>query len=253
MTRSSARSSHVLPSASAFALALALLAVVGGAAGCTSARPMPTAGNGELHQGLFVYTCASDADAFCAGIAGRAATSLARSATLPGIAVGGAIALAFQPSGGVPAGALDAEPGFFAAMPDGRLRARRAGYGAVLARTDGGLVIDFVNLRVRPVASLAIEGAGGGGEGPDGDELRAGDTRSVTAAPLDADGALLAGALELEWETSDPAVLAVEISEDDRARGGATIRALAPGLARVRAVSGGSTGAALVRIRAEDE
>lgn len=51
--------------------------------------------------------------------------------------------------------------------------------------------------------------------------MRTSETRARRVSPRDRAGTILARTAAYEWETSDPHVLAVDITEEDRARGGA--------------------------------
>jgi hypothetical protein len=197
-------------------------------AGCDSAPTDPQKGNGELHEGEFLYSCTSPADAFCAShVPGPPSGSLPA-----GIALGADFVMRFDQ----PATTLDADAVFFDLGGDGTVHAKRAGYGAILARAANGDVIDFVNMRVHDVAGLGILGV------DSSTVLAAGETRAVRGEPLDATTQVLAGTLAYGWETSNAAVVSVSVSDDDRIHGGATLRAVAPGVATIRVVSGASTG-----------
>jgi hypothetical protein len=183
-------------------------------------------GNGALHDGAFTYLCVSPSDAFCAGTENADALPEA-------IALGASFRLAFRPAPGEPAAELTvATDDFLALAPDGTITTRRAGLASVTARTPGGAIADFVDLHVRHGAALGVRGA------DDASTLHPGDRRVVRVTPLDAEGNALAGSATYDWETSDPHVVAVDVTDEDRARGGATLRAVGPGPARIRVVFG---------------
>jgi hypothetical protein len=201
---------------------------------CSTPPGLPTNGNGELHQGTFLYACSSAADATCpAGIAPK---------TLPsGIAIGADFELRYTPTSPTKT-SLEPTRDFFSVDASGRFRAKRSGYGAVLVKDERGGVVDFVNLRVKAIASLAIAGI------DENANLAVAQTRVLSAAPLDTAGDPLAGTVPLEWESSDPSVVTVTTTDDDRARGSATLRAIGAGTARIRVISGTATSTVSVRI-----
>jgi hypothetical protein len=206
-------------------------------AACDSVPPDPNNGNGELHEGNFLYSCSSDADAFCADKI---------DAPLPaGIALDSDFLIHFDQGHGADPTTLDADPDFFQVGANGALHAKRAGYAAVLAHAANGDVVDFVNLHVHQVSTLAIRGIDAG---TGGTVFAVGDTRAVRGEPLDETNAVLAGALSLDWETSNSAVVSVTVTDADRTRGGATLRAVGPGVARIRVLSGSSTGSVDVQV-----
>jgi hypothetical protein len=199
-------------------------------AACSSAPSIPTSGNGELHQGTFVYTCSSSADAACG------------TTDLPsGIAVGADFDLRFTPTSPATT-SLEPSASFFSVAPTGRLHTTRAGYGVVLATSSSGAVVDFVNLRVKSIASLTITGL------DPGTGLHVGETRSLGASAFDAAGERLAGTLSLEWESANDDVAAVTVTDTDRSAGTATLHAAAAGTARLRVVAGASTGTLSVEV-----
>ena len=188
-----------------------------------------TFGNGALHNGDFVYLCTTPSDAYCAG------TENAH--VLPdGIALGASFRLAFTAAPGEGAATLGvATDEFLVLAPDGTLSAKRTGIASVTATTASGDIADFVNLHIRQPASLSIRGA------DEATTMRPSETRVVRVSALDLAGGVLAGSATYEWETSDPRIIAIDVTEEDRSRGGATLRAVAPGPARVRVVFGGVT------------
>jgi hypothetical protein len=195
-----------------------LLAFLFPLAACSSAPPIPTTGNGELHQGTFVYTCSSSADAACG------------TTDLPsGIAVGADFDLRYTPSSPSTT-SLEPSASFFSVDPNGRFHTTRAGYGVVLVTDASGAVVDFVNLRLKTIASLTITGL------DPGSGLHIGETRTISASAFDAAGARLAGTLGLEWESAQEEVATVTVSA-----GTATLHAVAAGTARLRVVAGTST------------
>ena len=118
---------------------------------------------------------------------------------------------------------------------DGTFTGTDPGWASVFAQNGDGLIDDYANLHVEVTASLAIVGADAM------TTLAAGSTRNVSAHPLDATGAVLAGSGTYDWETSDASVLVVDVSDQDRMRGAAVLRAISPGAARVRVVLGSAT------------
>jgi hypothetical protein len=206
------------------------------AAACSNPPADPNNGNGELHEGSFLYSCSSEGDAFCA--------DQARAPLPEGIALGADFRIAFDQGQGAEPTTLDANPDFLDVNANGALHAKRAGYAAVLAHGANGDVIDFVNLRIHLVASLGIRGI----DANSVTVLAPGDARAVRGEPIDQTGNVLAGTLAYDWETSNAKVVTVEVTAADRARGGATIHAVGPGVARIRIVSGASTGAIDVQV-----
>jgi hypothetical protein len=204
--------------------ALIFLVGVFACGACHSAPPDPNNGNGELHEGNFVYACASDADAFCAKHV---------KAPLPeGIAVGADFRISFADG----MNTLESDPDMIAIGTNGAMHANRAGYAAVLARTANGDVVDFVNLRIHVVAELAIRDADA--------TMRAGETRVVRAEPIDQTGSALAGTLAFEWESSDPNVVTIDTTQPNHV----VLNAVGAGVARVRVVSGATTGIVTVTV-----
>lgn len=196
-------------------------------AGCSSAAGIPETGNGELHQGTFVYACSSNADFECG------ATTATAPALPSGIAVGSNFDLRFVSA--VPT-KLEPSASFFTVDIDGTFHATRAGYGVVLVKDESGNVVDFVNLHVKTIASLEIDGL------EPGTSLTVGETRTITAAAFDSVGVHLAGTLPLEWESADEDIATVTVTDSNRALGSATLHAVAAGTARIRVVTGASTG-----------
>lgn len=203
--------------------------------GCSQPPEVPTSGNGELHQGSFVYTCSSSSDAASCGPNGAP--------TLPtGIALGADFGLRYEPSA-AEEHALEPSASFFTVdATTGRLHTARAGYGVVLVTNDKGDVIDFVNLRVKTIATLTVAGVD-----PD-TSLVVGETRTLDVTAFDAVGEPLAGTLALEWESSDPAVATVTVTDTDRSLGTATVHTVAPGTARLRVVAGTTTGTISIKV-----
>jgi hypothetical protein len=196
---------------------------------CSDGPPYPKYGDGVLRNGAFTYLCVTPSDAYCAGTENVT--------TLPPIALGTSFRIAFMQAPEEPPATLDlATLDFLDLAPDGTMHAKRAGYASLFARAPNGDVEDYVNLRVHEVGSILIRGIDAG------TTLKSTETRSVRAEPHDQAGAVLAGSATYDWETSDAGVLAIDVSADDRARGGATLRAVGPGTARLRVVLGTSTG-----------
>jgi len=196
---------------------------------CSDGPSYPSYGDGVLHNGAFTYLCTTPSDAYCAGTENVT--------TVPGVALGTTFRMAFMQAPGEAPATLDlATSDFLDLAPDGTMHAKRAGYVSVLARTPSGTVEDYVNVRVHEVGSVLVRGIDAG------TTLKVSETRSVRAEPHDQSGAVLAGSAAYDWETSDTNVLAIDVTADDRARGGATLRAVGPGTARVRVVLGNATG-----------
>lgn len=199
-------------------------------AGCASAPEIPKTGNGELHQGTFVYSCSGAADVGCG------ATSLP-----DGIAVGADFDLRFDPAPPLPT-TLEPSAAFFSVDATGTFHALRAGYGVVLVKDSSGAVVDFVNLRVKTIALIDITGIDAT------TALALGESRTVTAAAFDSAAVRLAGSLPLEWESADDAIATVNVTDQDRANGTATIHAVAAGTTRIRVVTGASTGSLTIKV-----
>ena len=196
---------------------------------CSGAPDYPAVGNGALANGTFSYLCTTEADAFCQGTQNGGPMPAA-------IAQGTTFRIAF----GVAPGESDADVLLLGneqldLANDGVFTATHAGWATVFAQNGDGLIEDYANLHIVVTAALAIHGADAT------TTLSPGATLSVTAKPLDATGAVLAGSGLYEWETSDPNILTIDVSDQDRMRGSATLRAIAPGTARVRAVLGSAT------------
>jgi hypothetical protein len=225
-----------LSSSSWVAAALALVA-------CTPDPPnAPPVGNGALGDGTFAYSCATPGDAFCSDAAGADPGA----AQLPaGIAADATFGLAFTGAPGTGAGTTTLAPdaAFFDVAPDGTLHAKAVGYGAVLARDTNGNVVDFVNLEVHLVSSLAIHDAP-----PSGAAISVGAALPIRAEALDATSAPLAGTLAFQWESSDTTILTVTAVDTDQKRGGATLHAIAPGTAHVHVFASNTTGTVDVQV-----
>ena len=196
---------------------------------CSADPSSPSYGDGVLQNGSFTYLCVTPSDAYCAGTENVT--------TLPGIALGTTFRIAFMQAPGAQPATLDLGTNDFLDLaPDGTMHAKRTGYASVFARSPSGDVEDYINLHVHEVGSLAVRGV------DPGTTLKASETRSVRAEPHDQAGAVLAGSGAYDWETSDANVLVVDVTNEDRARGGATLRAVGPGTARLRVVFGSATG-----------
>lgn len=196
---------------------------------CSGAPDYPSVGNGALENGTFSYLCVTEADAFCQGT--QNGTPLPNA-----IAQGTTFRIAFLTAPGeADANVILLGDEQLDRAGDGTFTATNAGWASVFAQNGDGLVEDYVNLHVVVTASLAIRGA---------DEmttLAPGETWSISAQPLDATGAVLAGSGTYDWETSDANVIAIDVSDQDHRRGAAVLRAVAPGTARVRAILGSAT------------
>jgi hypothetical protein len=205
---------------------------------CADDPSYPSYGDGVLKNGAFTYLCVTPSDAYCAGTENVT--------TVPAIALGTTFRFAFNQAPGEAPATLDlATTDFVDLAPDGTMHAKRAGYASLFARSANGDVEDFVNLRVHEVGSMLVRGIDAG------TTLKKSETRSVRAEPHDQAGAVLAGSAAYDWETSDANVLAIDVTVEDRARGGATLRAVGPGTARVRVVLASATGTVDVLVGGE--
>jgi hypothetical protein len=159
-----------------------------------------------------------------------------------GIAVGADFDLRYTPSS-PSAIALEPSASFFSVDATGRLHTTRAGYGVVLVTDGSGAVVDFVNLRMKTIASLTFTGLDAG------IGLHVGETRTLGASAFDAAGERLAGTLSLEWESAQEEIATVTVTDADRSAGTATLHAVAAGTARLRVVAGASTGTLSIEVR----
>ena len=197
---------------------------------CSDAPDVPAVGNGVLQNGTFAYLCTTEADSFCQGTQNPSQLPNA-------IAEGTTFRLTFAAAPGEDANAKVVLLGNeqLDLANDGTFTATHAGWASVFAQTTDGWVEDYLNVHVEVMASLAIVGADAM------TTLAPGATRTISAQPLDATGAVLAGSGAYDWETSDASILAIDVSDQDRRRGAAVLRAVAPGAARVRVVLGNVT------------
>jgi hypothetical protein len=120
---------------------------------------------------------------------------------------------------------VPADAAGLAVAPDGRAHATREGDEGVFVQGLDGVVVDFVNLSIRAVASVVIEAAGPL-------PSRVGDTTMLAARSLDEAGVRLAGSVPYAWRSSDASI--VELVEGEP---GSRVRVIAraPGRAKISA------------------
>jgi hypothetical protein len=195
---------------------------------------------GELGNGEFLYTCTGAADSACGS------SSSFQSIQLPAqVAVGASFAVTYSPttSNG---SAVEGSTGYtvqpaspvMAQGSGGVMVAVRSGYVALLARHDGTQnVDDYVHMKLTPIAQLVAD------TGPI--TLSAGDSRTVTVRPLDAQGGDLAGQLGCTWSvTGASGVVTLQASGGSAA----SVQGAAMGTTTVRAVCGARSADLLVTV-----
>ena len=197
------------------------------AVGCTG-----TSGpsNGELGNGTFAYSCDSDSDPLCDGGA-------LEPATLPEkVAVGARFTLVYTPSlfGDDPGGSTTVE----AASPSilkqtetfgASFKGLKPGLCAVLARR-GDVVTDFVHVRVSNIDHIQVD-AVDRGEAITALEVSLGEAVGLRAFAVDETDAVLGGAMQASWTSSDEAVAAFDSLSTDN---DVTVRAVGAGTATLR-------------------
>jgi hypothetical protein len=199
-----------------------------------------SAPNGSLGQGDFAYVCPSASgpsrDAWCdlhgaltaspdasdedgsdaAGelarlqaldaMDGGAAIVESLIASVPAVAVGAAFQLSYTPVS--PASGLSAPVAVSASLgetvPLGVALAASEWAGFVVRQ--GTRVFDYTHVQARPLASLRLSI----GPVPGALPLAVGSTVTLAAMPLADDGALLAGAIDCSFDSSDPSVASVD-------------------------------------------
>jgi hypothetical protein len=194
---------------------------------------------GELGNGAFRYLCVRDGDALCPN-GGEASQFPER------IATQGLFDVQFSAFHGsdtafdiipVASGILEEENGLF--------RAKAPGTIALLAkRTSDGRVLDFVHLQVLDVSKIRIES---NGTTPPL-TWQTGVRQTLVPFPLDADGAVLAGGLDYDWTTSDPAVIRLELASPS-----ATMELMPrrPGTATISVTGSGRTDSLSIAVEGE--
>lgn len=89
-------------------------------------------------------------------------------------------------------------------------RALRAGVAALIARrTVDSANVDFTHLTLLDVAALEVRRDSGASVAL---VMDVGSVQSLVAEPVDDTGTVLAGAIDVEWTSSDPSVLALELA-----------------------------------------
>jgi hypothetical protein len=187
-----------------------------GAGGCAEST--------ALGQGTFSYACpppdqahpsVPSPDAACAP------GNVASSGALPEVAVGAPFSLQFASS--TTSAPQPAVPSLAQATPQGWSLAQPGWLGFI--EWSGADVVDFTHVRAEAIASIRLE--------PDLTRapLEVGVGAILAATPLDADGAVLGGAISCTFDTSEASVLSVRdlsgrvVEVTARAVGDATITA----------------------------
>jgi hypothetical protein len=153
---------------------------------------------GDLGNGRFVYGCFNETDTACAD----------GGSDLPKLlAVGGRFELRFALESGPQPSVI--APGFdFVRRIDGGFQVRAPGQFALLAVNGNREVIDIKHLLAAEIAEVRVQRRG---DLPAASlRLSPGEAVELSAAPFDATGAELAGALEYAWSSPDEALLRVE-------------------------------------------
>jgi hypothetical protein len=153
---------------------------------------------GDLGNGRFVYDCFNQTDTACED----------GSAELPKLlAVGGRFELRFAVESGAQPSVI--APSFdFVRRIEGGFQVRTPGQFALLAVNGNREVIDLKHLLAAEIAEVRVQKRS---ELPTASlRLAAGEAVELTAAPFDAFGAKLGGALDYAWSSADEALLRVE-------------------------------------------
>jgi hypothetical protein len=153
---------------------------------------------GDLGNGRFVYDCFNQTDTACED----------GSAELPKLlAVGGRFELRFAVESGAQPSVIT--PSFdFARRIDGGFQVRAPGQFALLAVNGNREVIDIKHLLAAEIAEVRVQKRS---DLPTASvRLGVGESVELTAAPFDAFGAKLGGALDYAWSSADEALLRVE-------------------------------------------
>jgi hypothetical protein len=153
---------------------------------------------GDLGNGRFVYDCFNQTDTACED----------GSAELPKLlAVGGRFELRFAVESGAQPSVI--APSFdFARRIEGGFQVRAPGQFALLAVNGNREVIDIKHLLAAEIAEVRVQKRS---DLPTASlRLSVGESVELTAAPFDAFGAKLGGALDYAWSSADEALLRVE-------------------------------------------
>jgi hypothetical protein len=181
------------------ALLLCLSGVLAGAA-CLDDEPEfdETRERGDLGNGLFVYDCFNTTDTACAD----------GGSDLPKLlAVGARFELRFAVESG-PQPSVIAPDFEFVRRIDGGFQVRAPGQFALLAVNGNREVIDIKHLLAAEIAEVRVQRRG---DLPTASlRLSPGEAVELSAAPFDATGAELGGALDYAWSSPDEALLRVE-------------------------------------------
>lgn len=209
------------PSPRAAGLALSLCAV----AACDVSGPSES---GELGNASFFYDCEDAADAAC---------DAGDPTVMPTIALGATFAIDVTGDGSARATSPTPFLEELSAGPTRSVfRAAIEGFAVVLAEdldrgVARGVDLDHVRIRAVDAARLQVEEqiTFRDLDVAAGVTLGVGEKQRVRVAPLDADGAELAGSLSTKWTSADPAALAITGANDNVA----TLEARTPGTTRV--------------------
>lgn len=188
---------------------------------------------GDQGAGYFEYVCTRAGDAVCT-------TGVGPTGILPmDIALGSEFGARYsgeapQPEGDVSFAVkvVPASPVFVEVVSAERFVARAAGHVALLGRGSNGVVADLVHVRIAPTGALRITA-----QGQEITELELTGAVDVVAAPLDAEGRPLAGALAYAWSASSEAVVDVLPAEGGAT---ATLVPIEPGSATLTVTAGGA-------------
>lgn len=153
---------------------------------------------GDLGNGRFVYDCFNQTDAACEDGRGDLPKLLA---------VGGRFELRFAVESGAQPSVI--APSFdFVRRIDGGFQVRAPGQFALLAVNGNREVIDLKHLLAAEIAEVRVQRRG---DLPTASlQLSPGEAVELTAAPFDAAGAELGGALDYAWSSPDEELLRVE-------------------------------------------
>ncbi len=164
----------------------------GGSGGCSQ--------NEALGQGTFSYACppsdpadpsVPNPDGYCAS------TPAASLGALPEVAVGAPFSLQFDSM--TAGGPKPAVVSLAQSTPQGWSLTQPGWLGFI--EWSGADVVDYTHIRAEPIAAIRLE--------PDltSMAIAVGADANVAATPLDAEGAILGGALACTFTTSDPSIL----------------------------------------------
>jgi hypothetical protein len=201
------------------------LALAAACVGCGEDDYDGSLSRGDLGRGTFVYGCVSESDTACVGRSASALPAVVAVGSLFDVRF--SIATGPQPTVASPLTDLvrHTNSGFLV---------EAAGIFPLLALNGNREVVDIKHLRAAEIDEVRVQH---GKELPARAlQLAVGEELELTAQPFDADGVLLAGALDYAWTSSDEAVVSVDSLSDLRR---VRIRAAALGAATLRvAVSG---------------